>query len=95
MAKRGRPRKVESLCETVTSGSSSTATLEAAPLQSVGFDLVLGIRRLRGGNFSGLWELSELSVDADQQVCAVKILTDANIKPIVLAKVGRRLNECF
>jgi hypothetical protein len=93
----GRPKgsKNKSGYETETVGTNSTATLELpAPTQSSGYDLVLGIRRIRGGPFTGLWELSELSVDADKQVRAVRIMTDANIKPILIAQIGAALSRC-
>lgn len=87
---KGKKRKV------VTTSDSSVQTLESTQRgsTSVGYDLVLGIRRIRAGNFSGLWELSELSVEGE--ICrAVRIMTDANIKPIVIAQIGKRLNQCF
>lgn len=91
MAKR---RKVKLDEQTVTVGANSTAILDVPPLQSSGFDLVLGIRRIRHGNFSGLWELSELAVE-DGQVKSVRIMTDANIKPILIAQIGKALSRCF
>lgn len=94
---KGKKRKVavEAPIEsTETVSTSSVATLESSPVQPSRFDLVLGIRRIRGGNFSGLWELSEL-VEESGILKSVRVMTDANIKPIVIAQIGRRLNECF
>lgn len=97
---KGKKRKVavEAPIEsTETVSTSSVATLESTegtPVQPSRFDLVLGIRRIRGGNFSGLWELSEL-VEESGILKSVRVMTDANIKPIVIAQIGRRLNECF
>lgn len=96
---KGRKRKVAVATvdeETITAGSNGVATLtnpQPRPSAS-GYDLVLGIRRIRGGPFTGLWELSELSVDEDKQVRAVRIMTDANIKPILIAQIGVALSRC-
>lgn len=90
---RGKKRKS---VETETRGSNGVATLEPqqpAASQPSHFDLVLGVRRIRSGAFTGLWELSELSVE-NNIVRPIKILTDANVKPILIAQIGRALAKC-
>ncbi len=91
---KGKKRKAVQNGTSESVGSNSTATLEtAAPLQQGRFDLVLGVRRIRSGNFSGLWELCELSSDPHYGIR--RVMTDANVKQILLAQIGRRFNECF
>ena len=80
----------------VSVGTNSAAILDVLPpipLQRHGFDLVLGIRRIRSGNFTGLWELCELSNVGEFSV--KRTLTDANIKPILIAQIGKVLSRCF
>lgn len=58
-----------------------TATLEAPqqPVTAPVHDLVLTIRRIHVGSFSGLWELGRVNADG-----TIKIVTDANTKAMVI-----------
>lgn len=49
-------------------------------------DLVLTVRRLRVGSFSGLWELGKVMPDG-----TIKILTDANTKSIVCSLAQKEI----
>lgn len=90
MAKRGRPAKVQT--ESFSTADFTSTQTVSAPMSVVSYDLLLGIRRIRYGNFSGLWELNQLNPATG---AVDKVLTDANIKTILLAQIGRALSKCF
>lgn len=54
------------------------------------YDLVLGIRRLKEGNFIGLWELTRI----DPQTGEPHIVTDANSKQILLNMARNEMLRC-
>lgn len=49
--------------------------------------LILGLRRIKDGDFKGLWELTQL--DANGSV--VKVITDANTKSSVINLAARAI----
>ncbi len=92
----GRPKGSRNRKTSLDAPTITLQELEDDPIQVIDarpFDLVLGIRHIRSGNFSGLWELTQLAVDPVQSV-TIKVLTDANVKPIVMAQIGRVLAQC-
>lgn len=52
-------------------------------------DLVLTLRRLRVGSFSGLWELCRVNPDG-----TLKVLTDANTKMIAANLAHNEIVRC-
>lgn len=55
------------------------------------FDIVLGVRRLRTGSFSGLWELTELDVAPGSTV--KRVLIDASTKAFVVRKAWEAIRR--
>lgn len=52
-------------------------------------DLVLTVRRLHVGSFTGLWELGRVLPDG-----SIKIITDANTKAIVINLARNEIMRC-
>lgn len=69
-------------------GDNSVAVLEPVNKVMPGYDLVLGLRKLRTGPFAGLWELTKLAVDPEHTE-VLKVLSDANLKRFVMARAAR------
>ena len=66
----------------------ATQTLEA-PEQPNAPDLVLTVRRLRVGSFTGLWELGRVMPDG-----SIKIITDANTKQLIINLARNEILKC-
>ncbi len=62
---------------------------ETVGLPDVRPDLVLTIRRLHVGSFSGLWELCRVESDG-----TIKVITDANTKQIVMNLARNEISRC-
>lgn len=56
------------------------------PLQPkpVKYDMILAIRRIRGGSFAGLYEV----VEVDDKLAVKRIITDANDKATALGMLS-------
>ena len=69
----------------------ATAVVEATADAQTGFqpDLVLTIRRLRIGSFTGLWELAKVNPDG-----TIKVISDANTKQIIVNLARNEILRC-
>lgn len=83
----GRPKGSKS----VDTQTVSVATIpgDMTVVRSEGPDLILTVRRLRIGSFTGLWELARVMPDG-----TVKIITDANTKQIVINLARNEILKC-
>jgi hypothetical protein len=52
-------------------------------------DLVLMVRRLRVGSFTGLWELSKMRSDG-----SIEVITDANTKQLMINLARNEILKC-
>lgn len=85
MAKKKSPLVVERNVATNVATVERPHSLAPKYEREVGaFDLVLGIRRIRSGPFSGLWELTELTVPPESKI--KKLIVDATTKEFVVRK---------
>jgi hypothetical protein len=57
----------------------------------VKYDIVLAVRKLREGNFVGLWEAVEL----DEKGEVKRVITDANMKSMAADLVARAVKRCL
>lgn len=53
------------------------------------YNLILGLRRIKEGNFKGLWELTQL----DAQGSVLRVITDANAKATVINLAAREIGK--
>lgn len=65
----------------------NVATLEISATDAP--DLVLTVRRLHVGSFTGLWELCRINSDGSKTV-----VTDANTKSIVMSLARNEIMKC-
>jgi hypothetical protein len=63
--------------------TDAVSGVEVAP------DLVLTVRRIHVGSFSGLWELARVEPDG-----SIKVITDANTKAIVISLARNEILKC-
>ena len=59
-------------------------------VESPVYDLLVGLRLLQNGRFSGLWELVELENPSTETLKVKKVLTDANTKGQCAGIASRR-----
>lgn len=59
------------------------------PIADIQPELVLTIRRLKVGSFTGLWELCRLEPDG-----SLKVISDANTKAIIVNLARNEILRC-
>lgn len=68
--------------------SKDIAGAKVAPYQG---DLIIGVRRIRGGNFSGLYEVVELNNKCE----VIRVVTDANNKSLACSMAAGLVARCL
>lgn len=83
----GRPKGSRNLATKAPESNSDPLAVD--PNGSTQPDLVLTVRRLRVGSFTGLWELAKVVSDG-----SIKVISDANTKQIICNLARNEILRC-